>query len=189
MLVFKSVFVSLQSTLRLGVVFACAISAQTCAGMDMFPASLTAWGSLQSFVLFTCMMVIFSLIPESFYQSVFTWFFLISFQFRLHLTCYEIFYQIISMWVLSLEGCLLCGSHMRALPRLSLILRMFSPPLPSLLFQACKNCSQLVWVCTEPYRMYGMLKIQFSQWNSMLRCFLVKLSYFPVFSHGKNAVP
>lgn len=42
MLVFERVFVSLKNALRLGVLFACAISAQTRAGMDMFPASLTA---------------------------------------------------------------------------------------------------------------------------------------------------
>lgn len=49
------------------------------------------------------------------------------------------------MQVLSLKGCSQCGSHTRALPGLSLILRMFSPPLPSLPFQACRNCSQCVY--------------------------------------------
>lgn len=135
MLVFKRMFVSLQNMLRLGVAVACAISAQTCTGLGMFSASLMAPESLQSFALFACMTVILSLVPESLCQqlSLHVWdgiFFLISFQFRLNLTCYESLYQIISMQVLILEGCS-CGSHMRALPGLSLILRMFSPPCPS----------------------------------------------------------
>lgn len=89
--------------LRLGVTVACAISAQACAGMGMFSVSVTARGSLQSFALFTCMMVILSLIPESLCQSLclcmfeIVWFFLISFQFRLNLTFYESFYKIINM--------------------------------------------------------------------------------------------
>lgn len=39
---------------------------------------------------------------------------------------------------------------------------MFSPLLPSLPFQACENCSQLVCVYPQLYRLYGILKIQFT---------------------------
>lgn len=177
--------------LRLGVTVACAISAQACAGMGMFSVSVTARGSLQSFALFTCMMVILSLIPESLCQSLclcmfeIVWFFLISFQFRLNLTFYESFYKIISMQVLSLKGCSLCGSHTRAL---LVVLRMFSPPLPSLPFQACKNCSQLVCVYTAIWHVWH-LEDAIYPLKFHIRCFLVKLSRFLVFSNEKNADP
>lgn len=113
------------------------------------------------------------------------YFFLVSFQFRLNLTCYESLYQTINMQVLSLEGCSLCGSQMRALPGLSLILRMFSPLLPSLPFQACQNCSQLVCVYTDSYRMYGILKIKFTHWNSTLDASWWSLVVFLCFQMGK----
>lgn len=87
--------------------------------------------------------------------------------------------------MLSLKGCSLCGSHTRAL---LLVLRMFSPPLPSLPFQACGNCSQLVCVYTAIWHVWH-LEDAIYPLKFHIRCFLVKLSRLLVFSNEKNADP